>query len=152
MKTIHIFGWGRPRDGGEVESPAVERDPERCFLRGLTTPHWMWFWGTHSKISAMGPEFLAAALRAITVSGPSTVNHLVFTPILLFPYCNPTGFSIGFSQTSPSSPGHRWCLQWQACISHTRRIFPRSLAWNPLSIMMWMRTCGQTHKTGLKQT
>ncbi len=48
------------------------------------------FEGAHSKISAMGPEFLATALRAITGSGPSTVYHLVFTPILLFPYCNPT--------------------------------------------------------------
>ncbi len=53
-------------------------------------PHWMWLWdhpplnvivrGPRSKISAMGPEFLATALRAITVSGPSTVYHLVFTP------------------------------------------------------------------------
>ncbi len=48
------------------------------------------FEGTHSKISAMGPEFLATALRAITVSGPSTVYQLVFTPTLPFPYCNPT--------------------------------------------------------------
>ncbi len=37
------------------------------------------FEGHHSKISAMGPEFLATALRAITVSGPS-VYYLVFTP------------------------------------------------------------------------
>ncbi len=39
----------------------------------------------HSKISAMGPEFLATALRAIMVSGPSTVYHIVFTPMLPFP-------------------------------------------------------------------
>ncbi len=39
----------------------------------------------HSKISAMGLEFLATALRAIMVSGQSTVDHLVFTPILSFP-------------------------------------------------------------------
>ncbi len=62
-----IYGWGRPRDGGEFESPA---DPERC----LTPPPPLaecYFEGPHSKISAMGPEFLATALRAITVSGPS---------------------------------------------------------------------------------
>jgi len=44
--------------------------------------------GPHSKISAMGPEFLVTALSAIMVSGPS-VYHLVYH-ILLFPYCNPT--------------------------------------------------------------
>ncbi len=37
------------------------------------------FEGPHNKISAMGPEFLATALSAIMVSGPSTVYHLVFT-------------------------------------------------------------------------
>ncbi len=41
------------------------------------------------KISAMGPEFLVTALSAIAVSGSSPVYHLVFTPILPFPYCNP---------------------------------------------------------------
>ncbi len=82
--------------------------------------HWMWFWGTNSKISSMESEFLPTALRAITVPGPSTVYHLVFTPYSSFltvarlKWFSPHGggrFSIGFSQTSPSSPGHRWCLQ-----------------------------------------
>ncbi len=41
------------------------------------------------KISAMGPEFLVTALSAIAVSGSFPVYHLVFTPILPFPYCNP---------------------------------------------------------------
>ncbi len=78
------------------------------------------FEGAHRKISAMGPEFLATALRAITVSGPSTVYHLVFIPRLLFPYCNPTEecFSTrrrkvfnSLLTNNHSSPGHRWCLQ-----------------------------------------
>ncbi len=78
------------------------------------------FEGPHSKISAMGPEFLATALRAIKVSGPSTVYRLVFTSYSPFPTVirlksfSPHGggrFSIGSSQTSPTSPGHRWCLQ-----------------------------------------
>ncbi len=187
-KTIHMFGWGRPRDGGEFESPAVERCPERCCLGG-----WMWFWGDPSgKISATGPAFLATALRAITVSGPSGhfpsefssnpnqthlnqliivfkttrrlqgrwvvsgleqisagkwpgrakfAHHrlLVFTPILLFPYCNPPEeifstwrwrFTIGSSQTIPllRAIDDACNVQCQACICHTRRMFPRSLA------------------------
>ncbi len=108
--------------------------------------HWMWFWGTHSKISSMGPEFLPTALRAITVPGPSTVYHLVFTPYSSFltvtrlKWFSPHGggrFSIGFSQTSPSLQAidDACNVQCQACICHTR-MFPRSLAWNPLSIMM----------------
>ncbi len=73
------------------------------------------FEGPHSKISAMGPEFLTTALSAIMVSGPSTVYHLVFTPYSPFLTVtrlrsfSPHGsgrFSIGSSQTSPSSPGH----------------------------------------------
>ncbi len=76
--------------------------------------------GAHNKISAMGPKFLATALRAITVSGPSTVYHLVSTPYSPFltvtwlKSLSPHGggrFSTGSSQTSPSFPGHRWCLQ-----------------------------------------
>ncbi len=42
------------------------------------------FEGPHGKLSAMVPEFIATALRAITVSGPSTVYHLVSTPYSSF--------------------------------------------------------------------
>ncbi len=122
MKTIHIFGWGRLRDGGEFESPAVERT-QNDVLCGVWPPRTECdFEGTHSKISAMGPDFLATALRAITVSGPSTVYHLVITPRLPFHYCNLTeecystwrwkGF-IGFLTNNHSSPGHRWCMTSQ---------------------------------------
>ncbi len=63
----------------------------------------------HTKIPKI-PKFLATALRAVTVSGPSTVYHLVFTPILSFltvirlKCFSPHGgwrFSIGSSQTIP---------------------------------------------------
>ncbi len=40
------------------------------------------FQGPHSKISQIGLEFLATALKTITVSGPSTVYHLV----LVYPH------------------------------------------------------------------
>ncbi len=97
------------------------------------------FEGTHSEISAMGPEFPATALRAITVSGPFTVYHLVFTPYSsfltvtdwrVFFHMEVEGFSIGSSQTSPSSPGHRWCLQWpiSGLYSPYQNIFSKILA------------------------
>ncbi len=45
-KPLMFFGWDRPRDGGEFESPAVpDHPPLNVILRG-----------PHSKISAMGPE------------------------------------------------------------------------------------------------
>ncbi len=69
-------GWERPRT---MFAGGPDHTPLNVILRG-----------PHSKISAKGPEFLATALRAIMVSGPSTVYHLAFTPILPFPYCNPT--------------------------------------------------------------
>ncbi len=90
-------------------------------LRG---PRTMFSWGTplnvilrgpRSKISAMGPEFLATALRAITVSGPSTVYHLVFTPYSPFltvtrlKSVSPHGdgrFQIDLLTNNHSSPGH----------------------------------------------
>ncbi len=77
-----------PRDGGEIESPAVERSPVRCSLGGPTTPTECDFEGIHSKIMAMCPEF--PALRAITVSGSSPGYHIEFTHIFPFPYCYPT--------------------------------------------------------------
>ncbi len=76
--------------------------------------------------------FLATALWAITV------YRLVFTPILLFPYTvtrlesfSPHGvgrFSIGSSQKSPSSPGHRWCMQCPMS-GH----YPLWCGWEPVS-------------------
>ncbi len=148
--------------------------------------------GPHGKISATGPAFLATALRAITVSGPSGhfpsefssnpnqthlnqliivfkttrriqgrwvvsgleqisagkwpgrakfAHHslLVYTPILLFPYCNPTEeifstcrwrFTLGSSQTIPllRAIDDACNVQCHACICHTRRMFPFSLA------------------------
>ncbi len=91
----HSYFWMRqaltwPRDVGEVESPVVERGQNDVRWGAWPPPTECDFEGPHSKISAMGPEFLATALREIVVSGPSTVYHLIFTPILPFPYCNPT--------------------------------------------------------------
>ncbi len=103
------------------------------------------FEGPHSKITAKGPEILAAALRAIMVSGPSTVYHLVFTPILPFPCCNPTEefFSTWRSKVFNRLPhkqvpllqdmddaydditGGDQCQAWT--LVHTRRFFPKML-------------------------
>ncbi len=98
------------------------------------------FEGPHSKISAMGPEFLAMALRAIMTSGPSTVSHLVSTPILPFPYCNPTEeFFSTWRWKVHNRPPHKQVPlllaiddacnditggdQCQACICHAGRFF-----------------------------
>ncbi len=97
------------------------------------------FEGPHSKISAKGPEFLVTALRAaITVSGPS-VYQLVFTPYS--PFLTVTRlksvsshgsgrFSIVSSQTITllQAIDDACNVQCQACIYHTRRMFPRSFA------------------------
>ncbi len=97
-----MFSWGP--DHPPTECDCETHPPLNVILRG-----------PRSKISAMGPEFLATALRAITVSGPSTVYHLVFTPYSPFltvtrlKSVSPHGagrFSIGSSQTRPCSPGH----------------------------------------------
>ncbi len=93
------------------------------------------FEGTNSKISVKGPEFLATALSAIMVSRPSTVYHLVFTPILPFPYCNLTEefFSTWRWSVHNRHPHKQVTLlqaidgayndQCQACICHARRFF-----------------------------
>ncbi len=137
-------GWEGPRT---MFSVGPDHPPTECD-----------FEGTHKKNSAMGPEFLAMALRAIMVS----VYHLVFTPILLFPYCNPTEefFSTWrwkvhnrLLTNNLSSPGHRWCTQWPMSglyLPCQNMFSPKMLM--KTSIMMWMRTCGQTHKTGLIKT
>ncbi len=116
----------------------------------------------HSKISVMGPEFLATALRAITVSGPSTVYHFVFTPIYPFLTVTQEFFSTWrwkvFNRLltyNPSSPGHRWCMTSQQ--TNVRPVFaiPEDFFQDlqlMKSIMMWMRTCGQIHKTMLIKT
>ncbi len=101
------------------------------------------FEGPHSKISAMGPEFLATALRAIMVSGPSTVYHLVFTPIHHFPYCNPTEFFSTWRWKVHKTPLHKEVTllqaiddvcnditggdQCQACICHAGRFFSQDV-------------------------
>ncbi len=80
-----------------IELEADENHSHFWMRQALPWPSWRRGWeppppplplnvilrGPHSKISAMGPS-------AIMVSGPSTVYHLVFTPILPFPCCNPT--------------------------------------------------------------
>ncbi len=71
-------GWEGPRT---MFSGGPNTPPTECDLPNRRP---------HSKISAKGPEFLTTALRAIMVSGPSTVYHPVFTPILPSPYCNQT--------------------------------------------------------------
>ncbi len=106
--------------------------------------------GPHSKISAMGPEFLPTALRAITVSGPSTVYHLVFTPILPFPYCYPTEecFSTWWKVFNrPHKQVHllqaiddAFNDQCQVCICYTRRFFLRSLANENIQYQLWCGT------------
>ncbi len=74
-----------------VQVWSVSWCPRTMFSGGLDHPPLnVILRGPHSKISAKGPEFLATALRVITVSGSSTVYHLVFTPRLPFPYWNPT--------------------------------------------------------------
>ncbi len=77
----HSYFWMRqaltwPWHGGEVERAQndVRWGPDHPPL----------------NVISMGPEFLATALSAIMISGPSTVYHVVFTPILPFHYCNPT--------------------------------------------------------------
>ncbi len=122
------------------------------------------FEGPHSKISAMGPEFLVTALRAIKVSGPSTVYHLVFTSYSPFPSVirlksfSPHGggrFSIGSSQTSLTCPGHRWCLQCPMAglyLPYQKNV--RGQSWpNGYSVRLVTRGCGfESHKTGLIKT
>ncbi len=115
MKNTHILNEA----GQEMEESLRAqwlRGTQNDVLRGARSPPTECdFEGHHSKISVMGPEFLATALRAITVSGPS-VYHLVFTPnssfltVTRLKSFSPHGggrFLIGSSQTSPSSPGHR---------------------------------------------
>ncbi len=112
MKTIHIFGWGRPRDGGEVE-----RDPEPCSLGCLTTSTECDFegpiaksvqWAQNSYQQHWEQSRFQAHLQFITLCNSS------FLTVTRLKWFSPHGggrFSIGFSQTIPSSPGHRWCLQ-----------------------------------------
>ncbi len=122
-------------------------EPSSCWGAG-PPPTECGFDGPRREISAMGPEFLATALRAIPVSGPS-VYHLVFTPYSSFltvtrlKSVSPHGggrFSIGSSQTitllqTTDDASNDQCQAW---ICHTRRMFPRSLA-NEIYYPLW---CG----------
>ncbi len=62
MKTIHIFGWGRLYPGHDMEESLRAqrlRAAQNDVLWGARPPPTECdFEGTHSKISAMGPEFL----------------------------------------------------------------------------------------------
>ncbi len=74
-----------PWHGGEVESPAVERGPDQCSLGDPTTPPLnVILRGPHSKISAMGPEFLTTdtnhGFRPIHSLSPCIYPH---TPLSL---------------------------------------------------------------------
>ncbi len=103
------------------------------------------FEGPHNKISAMGPEFPATALRAITVSGPLVYHH-VFTPSP--PFLTVTrlkSFSPHGGGRITIDPPHKQVPllhahndQCQAFIFHSRTIFPRSLA-NEIHYPLW---CG----------
>ncbi len=107
----HSYFWMRQAlpwqwDGWEVESPAVERGPEPCSLWN-TPPTECDFEGPHSKISAMGPEFLAM----LPSPSPPYSPFLTVTQLRSFSPHGGGRFSIGSSQTSLSSPGYRWCIQ-----------------------------------------
>ncbi len=209
MNTTHIFAWGRPRDRGEPESPADERDPERCSppteCDFETTPHWMWFWD-HPPLNVIlrspptecdfeitphwmwfwdhphwmwfwdHPHWMwfwvdtqQNQSKGTRIPRVSTESNHSFRPIhslspcisprLPFTYCNPTEECFSswrwkvFNRlltNNHSSPGHRWCLRYP--MSGLYLPYQKNCSWNPLSFMMWMRTCGQTHKTGLIQT
>ncbi len=127
----YIFGWGRPRDGGEVDSPAVERVPERCSLGGRTTPPPECDFETtpHLNVILRGPtekslqwaqnsyqqhweqSRFQAHPQFITLYLPPDNSFLTVTRLKSFTPHGAGRFSTGSSQTSPSSPGHRWCLQ-----------------------------------------
>ncbi len=111
MKTIHIFGWGRSRVG-RVWEPSSWEGPRTMFSGGPDHPPTKGdLRGPHSKMSVMDPEFLATALKVqfITLYLPPYSHFLTVTGLKSF--CPHGRFSIG-SQISPSSPGHRWCVQW----------------------------------------
>ncbi len=76
-------------------SGGPDHPPTECDLRG-----------PHSKMSVMDSEFLATELKVqfITLYLPPYSQKLKS-------FCPRGRFSIG-SQISPSSPGHRWCVQW----------------------------------------
>ncbi len=88
--TIHILDETGQEMEERFESPAVWEGPRTMFSVGPDhTPLNVILRDNHSKISAMGPELLATALRAITVSGPS-VYHLVFTTTPYSPFLTVT--------------------------------------------------------------
>ncbi len=161
--TVNVFlesdrdgSWWKPficldEAGQEMEeslrAQRLRRTQNDILLGAWPPPTECDFEGTHSKISAKGPEFLATALRAIMVSGPSTVYHLVFTPYSPFltvtrlkSFSTHGGgrFSIGSSQTITllHAIDDACNDQWQACICHTRIIFQRSLA-NAIHYPLW---------------
>ncbi len=146
--TVNVFlegdragGWNfwmrQALYGGEVESPAVERDPERCSL-GSWPPHGVCYEGPHNKIPRIPNNSTESnhGFRLIHSLSPCIY------PILSFPYCNPTEefFSTWrwkvhnrLLTNNHASPGYRWCMQW----CHRRpmsglylpyQIFPRCLA------------------------
>ncbi len=147
--TVNVFLEGDRAGSLFLDEAGQEMEERLRAQRCLTTPHWMWFQEPHTKISTIDPEFLATALRAVTVSGPSTVYHLVFTPILSFltvtrlESFSPHGggrFSIDSSQTIPvlQAIDAACNVRCQVCVCHTRRMFPRSLA-NEIHFPLW---CG----------
>ncbi len=85
----HSYFWMRkalpwPWHGGDVESPAVDSDPERCSLGGWPPPTECDFEGPHSKIRAMGPEFLATWGQSWFQAHPQFIT--LYLPS--FPYYN----------------------------------------------------------------
>ncbi len=126
--TVNVFlqgdragSWWKPfifldEAGQEMEEPSGWKGPRTIFSGWSDHPPTECdFEGSQTKISAMGPEFLATALGAMQSLSPCIYPHTsLFLTVTRLNIFSPHGggrFSIGFSQISPSSPGHRWCLQ-----------------------------------------
>ncbi len=153
MKTIHIFGWGRLYCNLAKRCRRGWERPERCSLGAWPPPTECDFEGPHSKI-------VQRAWMCNHGFRPISLSPCIY-PRLLLSYCNLTEESFStwrwwvhiklltnkslFSRlhmmhamTSPVSGLDLSC----------QKIFSKILA-NETSIMMWMRTCGQIHTTGL---
>ncbi len=129
-------------------------------LSDVLCPHWMWFWGAPVAKSLQWAQNslrqhweqsrFQAYPQFITLYSPPYSSFLTVTRLKSFSPHGGGRFIIDLTN-KPSSPGRRWCVQWPKSglyLPCQIIFFPRCLI-NEKSIMMWMRTCGQIHKTGL---
>ncbi len=92
MKTINIFWWGMLYPGLYMEERLRTqrlRGAQNNVPRGTQPPPLNVILRDPLEKSVQWAQN-SSQLTAIMVSGPSTVYHCVFTPILPFPFCNPT--------------------------------------------------------------